>query len=125
MSSNIDQKVDDAIADAIQKVNLTLPPSGKMSGNSTSTDINSQELVSSDKKANSNTNTLADYPGMTNFPTPSTNVGSPESNSEQTTAPIETQWLGGISEGNGDIPLTTPDTDLNAKRIRSSCRLDL
>lgn len=117
MSSNIDQKVDDAIADAIQKGQFNLaPPSGKMSGNSTSTDINSQELVSSDKIANSNTNTLADYPGMTNFPTPSTNVGSPESNSEQTTAPIETQWLGGISEGNGDIPLTTPDTDLNAKK---------
>lgn len=115
--NTIDQKVNDAVADAISKGQFNLAPPSQ-TGQGAATDSPSSQPGAAQPGQNSAATGSAapEYPGMANFPAPLNNGGSTDANSDQAAAPIETQWLGGISEGNGDIPLNSPEADSAAKK---------
>ncbi|HAW7121025.1 MULTISPECIES: TraB/VirB10 family protein [Enterobacteriaceae] len=111
----IDDKVKTAVQDAIKNGYLKpLDPSQTGQGLTPTTDSSSLSATAS----NSGTGgypSAPEYPGMSNFPQPTGN-GSPAAAPTEPPAPVETVWVGGISEGNGDIPLTTPEQDSTAKK---------
>ncbi|EOR7867382.1 TraB/VirB10 family protein [Escherichia coli] len=115
--NTIDRKVNDAVADAISKGQFNLaPPSQATSGVATSSDTTQPGAALSGQNPGSTASAAAEYPGMANYPAPLKNGGAVEANTDQAAEQVVTQWLGGISEGNGDIPLNAPEADSAAKK---------
>ncbi|EHT4725205.1 TraB/VirB10 family protein [Salmonella enterica] len=110
LESNIDGKVKDAVAEAVQKgqFNLTPPPPASNMGsapNTTGTAASGEGTV--------------DYPGMNSYPTPSAyNDPSAQTGSTDAAAGEEPTvvWVGGISDGNGDIAMPSAPEVSSAKK---------
>ncbi|EDW6767801.1 TraB/VirB10 family protein [Shigella sonnei] len=117
LESGIDGKVKDAVADAVQKgqFNLTPPPSAS------NTETPPVDLQGTSNNAGSTTSGAgtADYPGMNSYPTPSAyNAPSAQAGSADANAAEEPSviWVGGISDGNGDIAMPSTPEDSSAKK---------
>ncbi|EBV4408281.1 conjugal transfer protein TraB [Salmonella enterica subsp. enterica] len=117
LESNIDGKVKDAVAEAVQKgqFNLTPPPPASSMG---STPVDAQGAPNTTGTAAAGEGT-ADYPGMNSYPTPSAyNDPSAQTGSADAAAAEEPSvvWVGGISDGNGDIAMPSAPEDSSAKK---------
>ncbi|MCU8649222.1 conjugal transfer protein TraB, partial [Escherichia coli] len=100
LESNIDGKVKDAVAEAVQKgqFSLTPPPPASSMG---STPVDAQGAPNTTGTAAAGEGT-ADYPGMNSYPTPSAyNDPSAQTGSADAAAGEEPSvvWVGGISDG--------------------------
>ncbi|EAN5885280.1 conjugal transfer protein TraB [Salmonella enterica] len=117
LESNIDGKVKDAVAEAVQKgqFNLTPPPPASNMG---STPVDTQGAPNTTGTAASGEGTV-DYPGMNSYPTPSAyNDPSAQTGSTDAAAGEEPTvvWVGGISDGNGDIAMPSAPEVSSAKK---------
>ncbi|EBX5571795.1 TraB/VirB10 family protein [Salmonella enterica] len=117
LESNIDGKVKDAVAEAVQKgqFSLTPPPPASSMG---STPVDAQGAPNTTGTAAAGEGT-ADYPGMNSYPTPSAyNDPSAQTGSADAAAGEEPSvvWVGGISDGNGDIAMPSAPEDSSAKK---------
>ncbi|ELY2701082.1 TraB/VirB10 family protein [Cronobacter sakazakii] len=122
-SNNIDKKVGDAVAKAIQegKFNLTAPPAPTTPADSTAgaTDpLSGNEAPKNTSDSNGRT-TPAEYPGVGAFPPPAgyTDAGGGQSTSNsQADEEPKTLWVGSISEDNGEIPLSDTAQETTEKK---------
>lgn len=117
LESNIDGKVKDAVAEAVQKgqFNLTPPPPASNMG---STPVDTQGAPNTTGTAASGEGTV-DYPGMNSYPTPSAyNDPSAQTGSADAAAGEEPTvvWVGGISDSNGDIAMPSAPEVSSAKK---------
>ncbi|EHN2411815.1 TraB/VirB10 family protein [Salmonella enterica] len=117
LESNIDGKVKDAVAEAVQKgqFSLTPPPPASSMG---STPVDAQGAPNTTGTAAAGEGTT-DYPGMNSYPTPSAyNDPSAQTGSADAAAGEEPSvvWVGGISDGNGDIAMPSAPEDSSAKK---------
>ncbi|ECC4732786.1 TraB/VirB10 family protein [Salmonella enterica] len=117
LESNIDGKVKDAVAEAVQKgqFNLTPPSPASNMGN---TPVDAQGAPNTTGTVASGGGTV-DYPGMNSYPTPSAyNDPSAQTGSADAAAGEEPSvvWVGGISDGNGDIAMPSAPEDSSAKK---------
>lgn len=121
--NTIDQKVKAAVASAISQGQFNLPTPDQVAAGVPASSETGQQPASGAQTngaqatgAASGNAATSEYPSMASYPAPTGNGGLDEAQPDQAAAPVETQWLGGISEGNGDIPLTEPAADLSAKK---------
>ncbi|EIY8279327.1 conjugal transfer protein TraB [Salmonella enterica] len=118
--ATIDQKVQNAVAAAISKGQFSLPSPdqvGAGSGAATPSDTAQPTANAAQPTGAAQSNAASpEYPSMASYPAPTGNGGLDEAQPEQAAAQVETQWLGGISEGNGDIKLNEPAAETSAKK---------
>ncbi|PXW50360.1 conjugal transfer pilus assembly protein TraB [Grimontella sp. AG753] len=118
LEGNIDNKVKDAVTAAIKngQFRLTPPPSNPADGSPAK---DSRADGTSGSQENTGTG-VTDYPGMGSYPPPS---GFSENTAQGSSSPGSTPedkkeviWVGGISDGNGDIALPSAPEDTASKK---------
>lgn len=113
----IDAKVNDAIANAIKNGDFKLTPpqnNADVNAESPAPDMSAQKQ----QPVSGTATGAADYPGMSSFPQPAPLADSssqPNSNNANGEAK-EVMWVGGISEGNGDIELPSTAKEIDTKK---------
>lgn len=117
MQNGIDNQVKDAVAAAIQKGQFNLPAVSSTADTSTSATAN-QSNPNSVETTTEGSNS-PEYPGMSSYPMQSGYNDSTNENRGQENGPLEEPtviWVGGISDGNGDIDLPSIPEELPGKK---------
>ncbi|OPP06360.1 conjugal transfer protein TraB [Salmonella enterica subsp. enterica serovar Enteritidis] len=118
LKSGIDTQVKDAVADAMAKgqFSLTPPPAAAVN---TNTPAGSSQTALSENAQSPASGNAADGTGMLSYPTPAAYTDPSSQGGKQDSGNGEepsVEWVGGISDGNGDIGMAAPQEDNSAKK---------
>lgn len=117
LKSGIDTQVKDAVADAMAKGQFSLTPPPAAAETNTSA-ANSQATQNANAQA-PNSGNASDGTGMLSYPTPAAYTDPSSQGGKQDSGNGEeasVMWVGGISDGNGDIGMAAPQEDNSAKK---------
>ncbi|EAN5421461.1 TraB/VirB10 family protein [Salmonella enterica] len=117
LKSGIDTQVKDAVADAMAKGQFSLTPPPAAAETNTPAG-NLQATQNADAQA-PNPGNASDGTGMLSYPTPAAYTDPSSQGGKQDSGNGEepsVMWVGGISDGNGDIGMAAPQEDNSAKK---------
>ncbi|BBV33445.1 TraB/VirB10 family protein [Salmonella enterica] len=117
LKSGIDTQVKDAVADAVAKGQFSLTPPPPAADANTPAG-NSQATPNANAQA-PNSGNASDGTGMLSYPTPAAYTDPSSQGGKQDSGNGEepsVMWVGGISDGNGDIGMAAPQEDNSAKK---------
>ncbi|EDJ8543592.1 conjugal transfer protein TraB [Salmonella enterica] len=117
LKSGIDTQVKDAVADAMAKgqFSLTPPPAAA----ETNTPAGNLPATQNADAQAPNPGNASDGTGMLSYPTPAAYTDPSSQGGKQDSGNGEepsVMWVGGISDGNGDIGMAAPQEDNSAKK---------
>ncbi|HIE5017315.1 TPA: TraB/VirB10 family protein [Enterobacter cloacae] len=118
LKSGIDTQVKDAVADAVAKGQFSLTPPPPPAADANTPAGNAQAAQNANAQA-SNSGNASDGTGMLSYPTPAAYTDPSSQGGKQDSGNGEepsVMWVGGISDGNGDIGMAAPQEDNSAKK---------
>jgi len=117
LKSGIDTQVKDAVADAMAKGQFSLTPPAAAAD--TNTPAGNSQTAQNENAQSPTSGNSADRTGMLSYPTPAAYTDPSSQGGKQDSGNGEEPsvvWVGGISDGNGDIGMAAPQEDNSAKK---------